>query len=177
MDIVERYNSGESCQSIANDVGCGKETIRKRLIKLGVQIRPRGFIQGCPSWNAGQSNEDEQLHYTINLIESGEYLNRSEGNIRKQVKLYLIHKNGHQCEICKLKEWLGNPIPLVSDHIDGDHTHNELENFRLICANCDTFTETYKSKNRGRGREYHKNYRRAINSSGLGTRLESDGNQ
>lgn len=32
---------------------------------------------------------------------------------------------------------MGQPVPLVCDHISGDSTDNKFENFRLVCCNCD----------------------------------------
>jgi hypothetical protein len=55
--------------------------------------------------------------------------------------------------ICGLSEWLDVPIALVSDHIDGDSTNNDLDNFRIICNNCDATLPTFKGRNRGKGRK------------------------
>ena len=52
-----------------------------------------------------------------------------------------------QCSSCNLTEWLGNPMPLELDHVDGNHKNNELSNLRLLCPNCHVFTPTYKTKN------------------------------
>jgi 5-methylcytosine-specific restriction endonuclease McrA len=41
---------------------------------------------------------------------------------------------------------------LELEHIDGDPTNHELDNLRLICPNCHAQTETYKNRNKGRGR-------------------------
>ena len=68
------------------------------------------------------------------------------------IKYYLLEKNGNVCSICNLTEWLGKPIPLILDHIDGTHTHNTLKNCRLICHNCDALLPTYKNRNKGHGR-------------------------
>lgn len=40
---------------------------------------------------------------------------------RGVVRKYLIEKFGHKCSICGLSEWMGQPIPLVADHIDGGY--------------------------------------------------------
>jgi hypothetical protein len=32
----------------------------------------------------------------------------------------------HKCEKCGRTEWLGRPIPLQLDHVDGDHSNNKL---------------------------------------------------
>jgi 5-methylcytosine-specific restriction endonuclease McrA len=51
------------------------------------------------------------------------------------------------CSYCGGAEWLGRPIPLELDHVDGDKTNNQLENLRLICPNCHALTPTYRGKN------------------------------
>jgi len=56
----------------------------------------------------------------------------------------------HQCETCGLVEWLGSPIPLELDHINGDKHDNRLPNLRIICPNCHALTDTYRGKNIGR---------------------------
>lgn len=57
-----------------------------------------------------------------------------------------------KCSICGRAEWEGKEIPLVVDHIDGNHNNNFLSNLRMVCCNCDAQLPTYKSKNRGNGR-------------------------
>jgi len=55
-----------------------------------------------------------------------------------------------ECSKCKLTEWLGQPIPLELDHINGINTDNRLENLRLLCPNCHAQTDTYRGKNQKR---------------------------
>lgn len=88
---------------------------------------------------------------TVRAIELSEEAS-SEGLGKK----YLIWKNGHVCNICGLSDWMDRPIPIVIDHINGDPADNRLINLRIICCNCDAQTETYKSKNKGRGRPYRR---------------------
>jgi len=46
---------------------------------------------------------------------------------------YRLHK-GDRCEFCGFIPI--HPVQLDVDHIDGDHTNNEMRNLQTLCANC-----------------------------------------
>jgi hypothetical protein len=49
-----------------------------------------------------------------------------------------------ECADCGIgPEWLGRPMPLEVDHINGDWSDDRLENLRLLCPNCHAVTSTW----------------------------------
>jgi hypothetical protein len=71
---------------------------------------------------------------------------------RDTLRRMLLNERGHQCEICESYEWMGQPVPIELDHIDGNASNNLLSNLRLLCPNCHAMQPTYKGRNRGKGR-------------------------
>lgn len=60
----------------------------------------------------------------------------------------------YECSICGNKgEWMGKPLSLTLEHINGDHRDNTPSNLRFLCPNCDRQTDTFGSKNK---RSYYK---------------------
>jgi hypothetical protein len=46
--------------------------------------------------------------------------------------------------------WLGQALPLIMDHINGNNRDNNPKNLRYLCPNCDSQLSTRGGKNRGR---------------------------
>jgi len=70
----------------------------------------------------------------------------SRSNIKK--RLYQANLKEPKCEICGQNEnWLGKPISLILDHINGIYNDNRLENLRIVCPNCNATFDTHCGKN------------------------------
>lgn len=79
----------------------------------------------------------------------------AEGNLteRKHVYSLLVERDGNQCSVCHIQDWQGRFIRFWVDHIDGNASNNHPDNFRLICPNCDSQSDTFGARNTGNGRK------------------------
>ncbi|MER5761643.1 HNH endonuclease signature motif containing protein [Streptomyces sp. NPDC002082] len=56
------------------------------------------------------------------------------------------------CAECGIATWMGEPLPLEIDHINGDWRDNRPENLRFLCPNCHSATDTYRGRGKARRR-------------------------
>lgn len=163
-------NPGRFCsRKCANSRSFSPEAIKKKSEAAKKNCQDPEFRQKNVQalnkyWQEVKSGERESYLFGLKLIieqvESGTYKTFTPRVIQAKVRRYLLHKRGNQCQICGNTEWLGKPIPLACDHIDGKHENVELSNFRLVCLNCDGLLPTYKSKNWGNGSKVNREYKR-----------------
>ena len=95
-----------------------------------------------------------------------EYLNNQEKYCYPRdmrfLKKHILKEQNFICSVCNINnEWNGKELVFVLDHIDGNASNNTRDNLRLICHNCDSQLDTYKSKNKNSARKerYIKNYK------------------
>lgn len=142
-DILERKKEieqwiaeGKTKAQMARELGCNPKTINPVLKKLGLEYAGN---QGCKGLSKPNGRELSLLEYLEKSIDI------QSNKVRK--KLLDEGYKEHKCECCGLTEWLGEPIPLELHHKDGNHFHNELDNFQLLCPNCHAKTSSYRGKN------------------------------
>lgn len=94
------------------------------------------------------------------------YLNNQEEFCKpigmRFVKHHILREQNNCCNICGMRnEWNNKPMVFILDHINGDASNNKRDNLRLICPNCDSQLDTYKSKNKNSARKerYLLNYK------------------
>lgn len=101
----------------------------------------------CSNACQGQAKTKKEFEQNKELFEQGLL------TARRKIYKQLVERDGNCCSVCGITEWNGLPIRFWVDHIDGDASNNQPNNFRLICPNCDSQSETFGAKNRGNGRK------------------------
>lgn len=166
--------------------------IKKICNKMGISLKKRAvFPDGWKPHNAGtlktkcceNCNEDFISTYILSkycskncevefktsekykhyLENQDEYCDIGKG--LKFIKRHILKEQNNCCDICKNEnKWNNKPIIFILDHIDGDASNNKRENLRLVCPNCDSQLDTYKSKNKNSARKerYLLNYKNII---------------
>lgn len=134
--ILEWIANGESKTFMCKELQCKQETLNNYLKKMDIK------------YTGNQSGKGKTKNSGI-YMPLLQYLEESKDIQTNKIRIKLL-KEGYKeykCEQCGLVEWLGNPIPLEVHHKDGDHHHNELDNFQLLCPNCHALTDSYRGKN------------------------------
>ena len=109
---------------IANCINCDKE------------------FRWMPSQKSGKyCSSPCQIEHRLNeAINSGNYT-------KNNAKTYFKRNTEYKCSCCGISEWNGKPIVLQIDHIDGNNKNDRIENYRYLCPNCHTQTDTWGVKN------------------------------
>lgn len=178
-----------SYREIGRKYGVSDTCIKKTSIRLGIKLEVRSkFPVGFKPYNFGKAIR-EKCKCCGNLIDSSKPANQifcseecdKKFKVSENYKYYLEHqkefcyvnnmtfikrhllKEQHnKCDICKIiNKWNNKELIFVLDHIDESADNNLRENLRLICSNCDSQLDTYKSKNKNSSRKerYLKNYK------------------
>ena len=117
--------------------GSSTDALKRRIQELN-----------CSTDHFNRSKSGVYKKYTLEeiLIENSDYANISRLKQRLINEGYLEYK----CACCGINEWLGQPISLQLDHINGNNRDHRIENLRFLCPNCHAQTETYAGKNKGK---------------------------
>jgi Zn finger protein HypA/HybF involved in hydrogenase expression len=125
----------ETMAKAAVKLGIHFNTFKRRALKLGV-YKPNqpgiGINKNMPRVSLKEILDGQHPHYQtyklkVRLLEEG------------------IKEN--KCENCGLDSWNGQSINCELDHKDGNRNNHKIENLRILCPNCHSQTDTFRSKN------------------------------
>jgi len=149
---LKKYTLTELTSAVETSV-----SIRQCLMKLGLA----GYGGNYACFHKAVKHFDIDTSHFTGMNMSGrkfperrkninDYLTKGSTTQSFKLKRYLLQSSTLEakCVSCDLTDWMGEPIPLELDHIDGDNTNNELSNLRLLCPNCHARTPTYRGKNK-----------------------------
>ena len=136
QQILQWISENQSKAFIAKQLNCKPETLNRYLALMEIDYKGNQSGKGMTKSSGRAMTLDEYLANSADI---------QTNKIRK--KILQEGLKPHQCESCKLTEWLGQPIPLEVHHKDGDRNNNTFENYELLCPNCHAFTDSYRGKN------------------------------
>ena len=144
-------------RDIKHEQGNGqKEVVINRCSHCGTPIHHKRKFCSLECHRKYKWNEKIKAIEESGTFSGGQGITNKGEASRSFVRKYLTQKYGYKCFICGISEWCGKPITLIVDHVDGNPLNNKVENFRLICPNCDSQLSTYKARNKGHGRQYRR---------------------
>ena len=142
VDAVNRSKSIRECLILlgVKPFGGNYDTFRKAVKVFDINT----------SHFEGQSLSSKKLKGRRKIIPLEELLVNGSNYQSNKLRIRLLEDGifPHKCLKCQNTSWLGEPIPLELDHIDGNNRNNLLTNLRLLCPNCHAQTPTYRGRNK-----------------------------
>jgi hypothetical protein len=174
--IQEMLLQNFSYNEIVKKIGCKKSTISYHAKKLGLDKKPKNQKEYdwdliSKYYNSGKSFKETQKYFGFSngawdgaiknnkiiprireiisledlLVENRKQTNRGYLKARLLKEGLLENKcYGINCNITD--SWLGKPLVLQLEHINGHNKDNRIENLCLLCPNCHSQTPTFAGK-------------------------------
>lgn len=134
--VIKLHNKG-------NCLNCGKEVYQPLS----------GTGKYC---NRKCHKEHKSKEYYEKFLSGDEYFQRAS-YFPKTFKNKFLEEQNYKCSICGCENKHNNKqLVFILDHIDGDASNNKRDNLRLVCPNCDSQLDTYKSKNKNSSRHSYR---------------------
>jgi hypothetical protein len=137
--FIETCNNSKTMAIASSELGLHFNTFKRYAEKLGCYNPNKGGKGTKKPWKLSEIKTQD--------IIDGEYPSYHTFKLKNRLLKEGIKEN--KCEECGLPgSWNGKPISIELDHIDGKRTNHRIENLRMLCPNCHSQTDTYRSKNK-----------------------------
>lgn len=130
--VQKAIESSKSVAEICRKLDCVGYTLNRVCKQYGLEYKTNQSGRGISKRRKYKSPED---------------VFRKEAVSSESLVFYLKQEREWKCECCGLTEWQGKRLPLEVHHIDGDHSNNCRENLQILCPNCHSITENWRSRN------------------------------
>ena len=141
-NVKDCYSFAELCRRLGlKPEGSNPKTVRKKMDELGVDY---SHFTG-QAWNKNPKNP---VYRGKHLPKLCEHSSLSSANVKELV--YRLGLKENKCEICGIIEWQGKPITCELHHINGNSTDNRIKNLQILCPNCHSQTDNFRSRNRNK---------------------------
>ena len=138
MNIEESIKSSITMAEAAKKLNMPFMTFKRKAIKAGLYVPNQG-AKGV------SKNANPLSKIPLSDILNGLHPQYQSNKIR--IRLIAEGVKEAKCECCNNTEWLGKPISLEVDHINGNSKDHRLDNLKILCPNCHAQTDTYRGKN------------------------------
>lgn len=138
--VKDCYSFAELCRRLGlKPEGSNPKTVRKKMDEFEIDY---SHFTG-KAWNKFPENPIYKGKYLPNLCEHS-----SLSSSKVKTLVYKLNLKENKCERCGISEWQGESIQCELHHINGDPTDNRIENLQILCPNCHSQTENFRSRNR-----------------------------
>lgn len=142
VEIRKAVNDSYSFAGVIRSLGC--QSVSGTLYNI-VKDRVREY--GIPTDHFVKSAPPTQVSRV--KLDADAILQVTTKRVKTRLLRRALMEKGvaHQCSVCgQLPEWMGRPLVLQIDHLNGDSRDNTLSNLRFLCLHCHSQTETFGAK-------------------------------
>jgi Zn finger protein HypA/HybF involved in hydrogenase expression len=118
---------------IARKIELNYDTFNKYLKEFGIDYGGNPSRKGI---------EHSEIKIPLEKIISNEVPYSTSSLKRRLIKEGIKEE---KCEECGLTFWRGQKINFELHHVDGNRYNNSLDNLKLLCPNCHSQTEGFRS--------------------------------
>ena len=147
--FIQICKQSKSMMSAAAQLGIHFNTFKRYAVKYDVYKTN----QSCKGIKKDYSNAKNK--FKLDDILDGKHPQYSTYKLKiRLIKEKLIENKCGECDGDPV--WNGLPLSFELNHIDGNKYNHNLKNLQLLCPNCHSQTDTFRSKNKGQYRLFNK---------------------